>query len=504
VLAVQELDFRLRARYQRVLELLEAALGVEPHVLASQPFLVPGDEVTVGRSQPLLRAAVESRTEEKFRFGADLSPSEVQVSAVESGAEGGQPQADYRLRIEPAAVHEMALVASQTLPTEGAALPPPALAETWELSYRGLRWSKQVPLTYRWVDPGIGQRESTVWLAPRASVEPATDKVFLPREATRAELQLRIRNHSSAPLSAQVDWRGTVGSGDSVPTVELAPSQLAVRSFPVEIPLDGPDRLELNPALRIGGETLDRLFQPWQYEHVDLPPWSAPAQIEIARLPVARPNWKIGFVAGTGEQTPAILGQLGATVGELLLQDLEEDLGRWDALIIGIRAYEAQPALARLNPRLFDYVRQGGVLLVEYQTGTFLGGGLALYPLRFERPAARVSEEDAEVRFLLPDDPVLRVPYSLGAEDFAGWVQERGLYFASEWDARYRAPLASHDAGEAPQAGGLLIAELGRGRYIYTGLSFFRQLPAGVPGAFKLFLNLLHPVDVPQTVSYLR
>jgi len=494
----EQIEFRLKARHERVLELLEAALGVELHGVANRPFLVPGDELVVQHHQLRTRAAVEIEEPSGPELGSGLSARGVEVERLEPAPDGAPPEGDYRLRMGASAVDEIAMVAAQGLPRDGAALPAPAAQESWKLEYRGLRWSRSVPLTYRWVDPGLGQRESTVWAAPRVSLEPIMARVFLTREATKTEVQVRVRNHAAAAVRAELRLGGLPHRSDLKQTLELAPGQIAVRRFDLELPVEGPERIELQTGLQLeGGVWVDRAYQPWEYEHVDLPPWSAPARLEIVRLPVARPVLRVGFVIGTGEQTPAILRQLGAEVVELAPSDLAADLSAWDALILGIRAYEAHPELARWNPRLFDYVREGGVLLVEYQTGDFLAGELGPYPMTFDRRAARVTEEDAPVLFLRPEDPVLQQPYRLDPEDFRGWVQERGLYFASAWDERYRAPLASHDRGEQPQAGGLLIAELGRGRYIYSGWSFFRQLPAGVPGAFKLFLNLLQggPTD---------
>jgi hypothetical protein len=183
--------------------------------------------------------------------------------------------------------------------------------------------------------------------------------------------------------------------------------------------------------------------------------------------------------------------------------------------VVGPRAYETDSTLVEHNRRLLDYARRGGLLIVQYQQHQFFSGRFAPYPmtvggqpLRLEesapaRPGSapsraappvshdRVTDEHAPVRLVAPDHPAVRAPNRLGAADWKGWVQERGLYFARTWDKRYRPILETHDPGEAPLLGGLLVAPVGKGIYVYTGLSFFRQLPAGVPGAFRLFANLL-------------
>ncbi|KPJ90020.1 MAG: LmbE family protein, partial [Gemmatimonas sp. SG8_17] len=157
----------------------------------------------------------------------------------------------------------------------------------------------------------------------------------------------------------------------------------------------------------------------------------------------------------------------------------------------GIRAYETNPLLLASNDRILDWVRGGGTLIVQYQQYVYFEGDYAPYALSARRPHDRVSHEGAPVRVLMPDHPVFNEPNTIDSDDFDGWVQERGLYFASEWDDRYQALLEISDPGESPKLGALLVAEYGDGLYLYTGLSLFRQLPAGVPGAYRLLANLL-------------
>jgi hypothetical protein len=143
------------------------------------------------------------------------------------------------------------------------------------------------------------------------------------------------------------------------------------------------------------------------------------------------------------------------------------------------------------NGRLLDYARAGGLVIVQYQQYPFVSGGFAPYRLSIARPHDRVTDETAPMTPLEPSHPVFHVPNDIGPADWQGWVQERGLYFAHDWDSSYTALLEAHDPRESPLSGGLLVASLGKGTYVYTGLSFFRQLPAGVPGAYRLFANLL-------------
>jgi LmbE family N-acetylglucosaminyl deacetylase len=215
---------------------------------------------------------------------------------------------------------------------------------------------------------------------------------------------------------------------------------------------------------------------------------------------------RVGYVRGAADRVPEALGDIGVPLTLLDGSALEHgDLGRYDAIIVGPRAYETDTALVEHNDRLLDFVRGGGLVIVQYQQQFFFQGGFAPYPMTVGGPPLlpgrqpvghdRVTDERAPVTVVSSGDPVVRTPNRLGAADWEGWVQERGLYFARSWDPHYHAVLETHDPGEAPLEGGLLVARVGRGTYVYTGLSFFRQLPAGVPGAFRLFANLLalHP-----------
>jgi len=159
--------------------------------------------------------------------------------------------------------------------------------------------------------------------------------------------------------------------------------------------------------------------------------------------------------------------------------------------VIGSRAYEIDPALVKANHRLLDYVRNGGLVIVQYQQYPFIEGKFAPFPLEIARPHDRITDETAPVTLLDPAHPVFHAPNAIGAADWDGWVQERGLYFAHTWDPAYKPLLAMADPGGPTLQGGLLVAAVGKGTYVYTGLAFFRQLPAGVPGAYRLFANLL-------------
>ncbi len=201
---------------------------------------------------------------------------------------------------------------------------------------------------------------------------------------------------------------------------------------------------------------------------------------------------KVGYVMGAGDDIPTALQQIGLNVHLLSPEELAGgDLRQFDTIVLGIRAYDTRADVKANNRRLLEYVQNGGTLLVQYNAATsdFNSSNLTPYPAQLGRE--RVSVEEAPVRILDPAHPIFRYPNQITPRDFAGWVQERGLYFMQQWDRRYNPLLASGDPGEAPLYGGLLVAPYGKGTYIYTGYAFFRQIPAGVPGAIRLFVNLL-------------
>jgi LmbE family N-acetylglucosaminyl deacetylase len=241
------------------------------------------------------------------------------------------------------------------------------------------------------------------------------------------------------------------------------------------------------------GTEYDRGLAHVTYSHVRPTAWVRPAAGEVRLAPIELPTLEaVGYVRGAADRVPEALTQVGLPVvlldGEALAG---ADLSRFDAIVVGSRAYETDSALVRHNARLLDYVRDGGLLLVQYQQYQFVRGGFAPYAIDIAFPHDRVTDETAAVTLLEPEHPALTRPNRLGPEDWREWPQERGLYFASRWDDAFLPLLQMADPGMPGLQGGLLIARYGGGTYIYTGLSFFRALPAGVPGAYRLFLNLL-------------
>jgi hypothetical protein len=264
-----------------------------------------------------------------------------------------------------------------------------------------------------------------------------------------------------------------------------------------------PGQYEIAADARSGGNTYAIGYQPIEYSHIRPQKLYRRAALTLeavdATLP---PRLDVAYVRGVGDNVAPMLQELGVPLTVIDPARLATvDLSRFTALVIGTRAYEAHPELASANARLLDWVRHGGTMVVQYGQYEMTAPGRLPYPISLSRPANRVTDENAPVRILVPNDPVLTWPNRITADDWTGWVQERSLYMPSTIDSHYTTPLSMNDPNEPPNSGAILETRLGAGTYVYTTLSLFRQLPAGNPGASRLFLNLLGVGEAPRAVG---
>jgi len=252
--------------------------------------------------------------------------------------------------------------------------------------------------------------------------------------------------------------------------------------------------------VEVDGETYDKELVTIEYDHIPTQTVLKASESKVVRINLEKEGDRVAYIMGAGDEIPQSLEQVGYQVD--VLEDSEitvANLNRYDAVILGIRAYNTVDRLKFHQSKLFDYVKNGGTMIVQYNTNRRMVlpmEDIAPYPLEISRD--RVTVEEAEVQLLAPEHEVLNHPNKITAADFEGWVQERGLYFPNEWDEAYTPILSSNDPGEDPANGGLLIAQYGEGYYVYTGYSWFRELPAGVPGAYRLFTNLISLGDKPR------
>lgn len=269
-------------------------------------------------------------------------------------------------------------------------------------------------------------------------------------------------------------------------------SQNATRNISFRIaPPDKASKGKLVARFTNSDGTFKKELVTINYDHIPKQTLFPKAKANLLRLNIETPGQKIGYIMGSGDEVPKGLRQLGYTVEKVNSKNIEAiQLSQFDAVITGVRAYNTQEWLAQHQDKLMRYVQQGGTMISQYnKDDNLVVDELGPYP--FQIAYDRVTVESAKVNFLKPDHPIMNTPNNITQKDFEGWVQERGLYFPGEWNANYTPILSSHDPNESPKKGGLLVTSYGEGHYIYTGYAFFRQLPAAVPGAYRLFTNLI-------------
>jgi len=370
----------------------------------------------------------------------------------------------------------------------GAPHGPPPLEVAVDVAIAGRTVHLVLPVVHVWTDRVLGERVRPFLIVPPATVTPLRDAVMAPGH--RAPLALRVRAGRDAvtgriELELPAGWTAQPAS---------QPVSLAKLGDETTVTFDvspGPSAAagEARPVVRIGDAAWSLREDVIDHPHIPMQVVLRPASVALVPLALKLPAGRIAYVRGSGDSVAADLAHVGLAVDELDDDALRTgDLSRYTAVVLGIRAYNTRPAVRAAHPRLMAYAERGGTVIVQYNTLDF-DGPIGPFPLELGRD--RITDENAAVTFLDPRQPVLHHPNEITAADFTGWVQERGIYFASKWDARYTPVLRFSDPGEGPLDGGLVIARHGKGRYVYTGLVFFRELPAGVPGAYRLFANLL-------------
>lgn len=501
--------------------LLEGALamatGVAIDALADDAILTPGQRVQVEatvwnagdwdvRVEAVELAAPPGWTVTRLDpLAAPVPPGAVAtrrlVVEVARDAPRSQP---YFLRRPPPLVS--ALYDWTDAPADWRGLPfePPPLEARVRLTIAGESVTLTREVVHRFRDQALGEIRGPLFVTRDFDVTLTPERVVWPidgRAAGARAFVVTVTNRRREPATARVYFTPPAGWG-AVPPESLAfQREDETKTFTVTLappPALGPGTGELRAAAAGpdgggGGRRSEGALTVIDYPHIRPRAFVRPSVAEIRTARIALPALtRVGYVRGASDRVPEELQAVGVPIEILGADTLARgDLSHYDAIVIGSRAYETDAALVANNGRVLEYARSGGLVIVQYQQYAFVDGGFAPYRLSIARPHDRVSDEAAPVSPLDPAHPVFRTPNEITAEDWKGWVQERGLYFARDWDSTYVPLVETHDAGGPSLSGGLLVAPLGRGIYVYTGLSFFRQLPAGVPGAYRLFANLL-------------
>lgn len=497
--AMSKLDSspRVREQLRRADALIARASGLFVRAHVEEDGRAGGASVSVN-------VEVANRADRRVRVRA-VNVDGASLVRVDAPVEAGAP---HREQVE-AVMPEGPPTATPWLWTEEAptALAPDGVAErslvispqgpvpmtaSVSLEVDGQPLEVSVPVERVWVDRSVGERAARFERLPAVTATPVQAVRLMPSGREQA-MTFELRRHG-ADASAQVAFRAPEGWKVVPAEVELTgPVETVV--VKVTAPAADAEPFEMRPLqLRSDGsvEALHRL-DVVDYPHIERARVLRPSVVRWVPLDLEVPRARVGYVPGAGGEVAALLAEVGVDIRTLTETEVADaDFAGLDVVLLGVRAFNVHPTLPAARERLFDWVKQGGRLVVQYNTNNWFDGlDFDLGPGTLKVGKARVTDETARVRPLVRRHPIWRSPHRLGDEIWSGWVQERGLYFAETWDDGWTELIELADDGEDLQRGALLVKRHGEGDVVFTALSFFRQLPAGVPGAYRLFINLL-------------
>jgi LmbE family N-acetylglucosaminyl deacetylase len=346
-------------------------------------------------------------------------------------------------------------------------------------------------VVYKFNSPEVGESYRPLEVVPVTTIA-AEEPVYIFNNDEVREVNIIVHAWNKdlkgvARLPLPVGWRS---EPDEIPfsiTTKGDSKKLIFKVFPPKIGSE----VVITPQVIVDDKTYNMELVDIPYDHIPYQTIIRPSEFKLSKIDIQIQGRRIAYIAGAGDEIPVSLRQIGYDVTIVKPEEIAAStLLSYDALVIGVRAYNTEEPLKFKQKEILSYVEQGGTVVVQYNTtGNLLTKELGPYPFTLSRQ--RVTVEEAEMRMIKPDHPILNIPNKITSKDFEGWVQERGLYFPGEWDAKYETILSCNDPGEKPMDSSILVADYGKGKYIYTGLSFFRELPAGVSGAFRLLANLI-------------
>lgn len=375
------------------------------------------------------------------------------------------------------------------------------------LNVNGQQLNVPFRFQYKWVDPEKGELYRPLVITPPVLMNVLNEVITFTDMGTK-ELKLLVQagkdsvngvvkisfpkgwfiEAKGGPILKQPESPGTASF-----TFNLAKKGSQQEYTLMVTPLEGAQNEQLKITAEVNGEQYTKGIKEIKYDHIPVQTLFPEADVKLVKLDVKKKVKRIGYIPGAGDGVQACLIQLGYKVITLTDNMLAtENLDQYEAIVTGVRAYNTNDKLPSFKQKLMDYVAAGGNLIVQYNTNSWAGplsSEIGPYPFKITRD--RITDEDAKVNFELPDHPVLNYPNKITAKDFEGWIQERSIYHASDWSGSYDAPISMADPGEKNNKGALIIARHGKGNFVYTGLVFFRELPAGVPGAYRLMVNLI-------------
>lgn len=378
---------------------------------------------------------------------------------------------------------------------------PPLLTTEYVFTIDGLTLTYTQPWIHKYVTAEDGELYRAFEVRPAVTANVA-EKVYVFTDTKRTgepDAGVTPKTVSLVLKSGRANVSGTarlqVPAGWSVEPAQVSFTlaqkfQEQTISFSVKPTTVKTTESTLRAVMTVNGQDYTQSLVTIEHPHIRPQTLFPPAEAKLVKLDIRVKAKNIGYIAGAGDEIPAALRQIGCTVTLLNETDLQKDLSQYEAIVVGVRAYNTEERLLMYQPKLMAYVENGGTMLVQYQVNRrLLTENIGPYPFKITND--RITNEDAPVNFTKPDSPILNTPNKLTPADFTGWIQERGIYFADQIDPHYETLLSMQDPGEAPKEGSLIHTQYGKGHFFYTGLVFFRELPAGVPGAYRLFANLI-------------
>ncbi|MGI9070628.1 MAG: PIG-L family deacetylase [Bryobacteraceae bacterium] len=379
---------------------------------------------------------------------------------------------------------------------------PYPLSAWAELEYQGVTVKfAQVVQTVQRVN-GLGVVYEPLAVAPSISVQISPRAGIIPLSSKSLELSVTIHSNVKGSATGSVElelpphWRSEPASTPFTTDKDGADRSVSFRVLPADL---GEKAYEIRALAKYGGRDYREGYHVTGYSGLRPYFLYEPSTYKTTGVDVKiAPGLRIGYITGSGDDVPASLQNLGINVAFLGPADLaNSNLSRFDAILLGVRTFAARPDLITYNQRLLDYVRNGGVAIVQYNTPEF-DKNYGPYPYQMGENPEEVTDEESKVTILKPDNPIFSWPNKITQADFGGWIEERGSKFMTSWDPHYEALLETHDPSQPPQKGGLLYARYGKGIYIYNAYAFYRELPEGVPGAYRIVANMLNLAKNPQ------
>ncbi|MGI4885220.1 MAG: PIG-L family deacetylase [Janthinobacterium lividum] len=363
-----------------------------------------------------------------------------------------------------------------------------------EITLQGTSVYLTVPVQYKHTDPVLGELYQPLAVVPAVMVNVPAARAYVFADQQPKQVPVTVRAgragvRGALALQVPTGWQAEPAT---VPFDLKNKDDEQIVNFTLRPGPGAPEgKAELRAVATVDGQAYSRGIQTIEYPHIPTQTLFPEATAPLVKLQLVRRGQNVGYLMGAGDEVPDALRQIGYNVTLLKPEDLSAArLKAFDAVVLGVRAYNTVEQLKTKQAELLKYIEDGGNVVVQYvvNRGTVLPQ-IGPYPMTLS--SDRVTVEDASVTFLKPRHPLLNSPNKLTEQDFKGWVQEQGLYYPSQWDPKYQPVISSHDPGEAAKESAILVTDYGKGHYIYTGLSLFRELPAGVPGAYRIITNMI-------------